>query len=214
MPDLLCPDISLVLFDFGGVLAEEGFLGGLEEIAASHGLEPEAFIRAAIELVYAGYVQGRVSEAQYWQTLRQATGLRAEDAELRDAILERFTLRPWMFAVVDRLVRQGLNVAILSDQTNWLDELNQRHGFYNRFHRVFNSFHTGLSKRSAECFHHALDQMNALPLETLFIDDARRNVALARELGLKTIHFEYEDPREFLVELRGQCPGLEDMELP
>jgi hypothetical protein len=41
----LKPSIQAVLFDYGGVLAEEGFREGLKNIARWHGLDPEAFHR-------------------------------------------------------------------------------------------------------------------------------------------------------------------------
>jgi len=55
--------IRVVLFDFGGVIADEGFYQGLRAIAEESGLEPEQFLRTAEELIHrTGYVTGRATE--------------------------------------------------------------------------------------------------------------------------------------------------------
>ena len=101
--------IRVVLFDFGGVVAEEGFYQGLLEIGKRNGLDPEPFFRAVDALIYeTGYLTGKVDEAVFWNAVRERTGITGGDAELRDEILKRFTLRPDMIASVDRLRSQGL----------------------------------------------------------------------------------------------------------
>jgi len=67
--------IEAVLFDFGGVIADEGFREGLEAIARKNKLDPEAFYSLAADLVYSsGYVLGRASEQDYWNAVRNRTG--------------------------------------------------------------------------------------------------------------------------------------------
>ncbi|MDD2390781.1 MAG: hypothetical protein PHP23_13735 [Desulfobacterales bacterium] len=48
----LRPEIRAVLFNFGGVLAEEGFKAGLSAIAEIHQLNPSALIRAGFDIAY------------------------------------------------------------------------------------------------------------------------------------------------------------------
>ncbi len=203
-----CPGIKFILFDFGGVLAEEGFEHGLRRIARTHGLDPETFRDAAVEEVYKGYALGRATESSFWETLRRRFEFQETDEELRAVILDGFVPRPWMFETVDRLNQCGLTTAILSDQTDWLEELDRRHGFTAHFRKVFNSWRTGMSKRQPESFLLALDELGAQPSQTLFIDDSRKHVLTARELRLKAIHFDYPDPLEFLPELEQICPCL------
>jgi FMN phosphatase YigB (HAD superfamily) len=54
--------------------------------------------------------------------------------------------------------------------------------------RVY-SCHVGASKPGPLIFHHALREVNALPEETLFIDDVRENAAAAARLGINAFHF-------------------------
>ena len=56
--------IRAVVFDFGGVIAEEGFWRGLRHIAIQNGKDPDGFFNAAVELIHkpGGYVVGMSDE--------------------------------------------------------------------------------------------------------------------------------------------------------
>lgn len=183
--------ITHVFFDYGGVIAEEGFLHGLRAIAAQEGRDPDAFFRETRAIVFdEGYVTGRISEMDFWDLLRERLGVRRSGLELRREILDRFRLRPVMMDLVRALRRRKVRVALLSDQTNWLDELGVRDGFFAEFDRVFNSFHYGRHKGQREFFEIALADMGAAPASSLFVDDAPHNVDTAREAGLDAILFD------------------------
>jgi putative hydrolase of the HAD superfamily len=145
--------IDTVLFDYGGVIAEEGFRGGLLVIARNNGLHPEAFYEGVCRLIAdSGYLTGDSDEASFWALLRREYGLAQTGGELRSEILNRFILRPGVIDAAQRLRRGGMQVGIISDQTNWLDELNRRDGFFACFDPVFNSFHLRASKYRGDLF--------------------------------------------------------------
>jgi putative hydrolase of the HAD superfamily len=192
--------IELVLFDFGGVLAEEGFRNGLAAIALRNGLNPEKFWEQAYALTFnGGYVTGKIDEATFWQTLREQTGINGSDADLRAEILSRFEPRSWMIEVVKKLSETGIRCAILSDQTNWLDELNAKYDFFRWFDRVFNSFHMGKSKQDPTIFDDIAKELHVNLEQILFIDDNLENIERARKQGLQTIQF--KDKGSFMKEL-------------
>ncbi len=199
--------VEVIMFDFGGVIAEEGFRNGLRAIALRNGLNPEAFVKEGFELVHStGYVTGRSDEKAYWQALREKTGIRNDDESLRNDILIHFEIRPWMVHVVKRLKERGQRMAILSDQTNWLDELDETHHFSRWFDQVFNSFHSGKSKRDPSAFDDALNAMGVEAGKVLFVDDHPGNIERAREKGIHTILYENADG--FMEELGRFCPNL------
>jgi putative hydrolase of the HAD superfamily len=181
---------AAVLFDFGGVLAEEGFKQGLMAIGRGQGLDPELFFRTADRLIYeTGYLEGRASEAAYWQALREQAGIRGSDREFRAEILTRFVMRPAMIMYVDRLRAQGSTVALLSDQTNWLDDLDGTNSIFRHFDAVFNSFKIHRSKRDPAVFPEVCAALATAPDRTLFIDDNAGHISRAAEQGLRTILF-------------------------
>jgi putative hydrolase of the HAD superfamily len=183
-------DIKVVLFDFGGVIAEEGFWTGLRAIGAENGLDPDVFFRTVEALIYeTGYLTGKADEALFWNAVKSKTGIRGTDAELRNEILNRFAIRPDMIASVDLLKSKGLIVAMLSDQTDWLDEIDRQTALFRHFDTVFNSFRLHKSKRDASVFGDVCSVLGVKPEETLFVDDNINHIERAQGQGLLTIHF-------------------------
>lgn len=182
--------INAVLFDFGGVIAEEGFREGMMAIAIKKNLDEQAFFRTAEEIIYkTGYVTGKAKEKIFWDALSRETGVKEDYRRLRIEVLRRFVLRPGMLAFVEKLRDQELVTALLSDQTNWLDEINGKKPFYNRFDYVFNSYVLGKSKRDPSIFRDVAKIIGVNPHLILFVDDNAQNIKRASEAGLKTIHF-------------------------
>lgn len=193
--------LRAVLFDFGGVLAEEGFREGLKAIAKEKGLDPQKFYKLSADLVYqTGYITGRCDEHSYWNAVRKKTGVMGDDQEFREVILKRFKLRSEMTTVVKKIKSSGLIVAVLSDQTNWLDELDQRTPFHHHFDYVFNSFYLRKTKKDPSIFSDICDLLCVRPEELLFVDDSLENVERARSRGLMAIHF--KSTREFQIEIK------------
>lgn len=182
--------IDVVLFDFGGVLAEEGFRNGLQSIARLNGLDEESFFVTASRTIHVcGYVLGKASEKTYWEILRKTTGIRGDDQFLRNEILSRFIPRKWMIDLVKTIRGARILVGILSDQTNWLDELNSRDNFFRWFDYVFNSYHMGKSKNDLSHFEDVIRILANEARRVLFIDDDPGNCERAARTGLKVIHY-------------------------
>jgi len=204
-------DIRLVLFDFGGVIAEEGYREGLKNIARKHGLDPDAFYESAVEAIhYTGYLFGTAPETAFWDELAKQWNITADPRAWRKQVLDRFVIRPWMPDLADRLRSLGYMTAILSDQTDWLDELEARHGFFKHYDRVFNSFHLGKGKRDPSLFDDVTGKMGVLPGRCLFIDDSRGHVERAKSRGLNALLYDFGGKKEFLRALREYLPVPED----
>jgi putative hydrolase of the HAD superfamily len=183
-----------VLFDFGGVLAEEGFLRGLGEIARRNGLDPEEFLRRGVDAVHeSGYVTGTGTETAFWRMLCRRTGIPCDPPAYSAIVLECFVLRPRLLAEAQSLREQGYRVAILSDQTDWLDRLDRRDHFFRYFDRVFNSYHQGRTKKDPLTFDETVQSLGLKPGGVLFIDDKPPNIQRAISRGLHGILFTSEE---------------------
>ena len=205
-PTQFC-SVELILFDFGGVLAEEGFREGLSSIAHLNGLDPKVFVPEAYNITFnGGYVTGKIDEHTFWNMIRKKTGIRCSDQDLRNEILSRFILRKWMLELIQHLKDASVFLAILSDQTNWLDELDAQYNFFRLFDGVFNSYHLGKCKRDPTLFEEVLGEVNFRPEESLFIDDSQDNIERAKYKGLHTIH--YQDREPFMQSMLSFCPFL------
>lgn len=192
--------IRAVLFDFGGVLAEEGFRHGLEALAREQGLAVRDIVGEGMQAIYdSGYVLGKGTDADFWALMRERTGLRGEDVVLTAKLLDGFVMRPWMLQLAARLRGQGYVTGILSDQTDWLDLLDERDRFYRLFEPVYNSYRLGKGKRDPSLFGDVAADLGLPPAAILFVDDNPGNVARAQTMGLQTIL--YRDRAGLLREL-------------
>lgn len=199
--------VDVVLFDFGGVLADEGFVNGLAAIAENYGIDPDMFGKIGFNAVRGtGWVVGKGTEEDFWRVIREKTGISADDGEMRQEILSRFTLRPWIFEVIKELRLKGIKVGILSDQTEWLDQLNEQYDFFKWFDYVFSSYHMGKNKQDESHFDDVVNRMGIEPQRVLFVDDHNANCERARNRGMKTIR--YDDPNMFVKELEQYCPDV------
>jgi HAD superfamily hydrolase (TIGR01509 family) len=196
----ICDSIKAVLFDFGGVLAEEGFRKGLMAIARAKGLSPEEFCNSAAAAVYdSGYVLGKVDESDYWKMVREKTRIDGADEDFRREILKRFQLRPWIFEIVRRLKACGYMTGILSDQSQWLDDLDRQYDFFKEFEVVFNSYHMGKGKKDPALFDEIATKLGVKSSEILFIDDNEGNIERARAKSWNTIL--YRNRGDFLEQM-------------
>lgn len=198
--------ISAVLFDYGGVLAEEGFRDGLITFAKEQGLNVEAMPKEGMKAVYdSGFVLGRGTANEFWSLMRERTGLVGDDAVLTDRVLSGFVIRPWIIELVQQCHEQGYVTGILSDQTHWLDELNEREHFYHAFDHIFNSYALGKGKQDPSLFNDVAMELGLPIEEILFIDDNEGNVSRARETGMQAL--QYIDKESFIQELK-QLTGM------
>jgi len=186
--------IRAVLFDFGGVLVEEGFREGLYDLARRQGLDPQSVHQAAYDAIYeSGYIIGQGTAEDFWRILRGKTGIAGDLDSLVRAIASRFAPRPRMLALVRSLRRQGYITAILSDQTEWLDYLDAQLHLSQDFDKVYNSYHLGKGKRDPSIFDDVVADLGLAPQEVVFVDDDPGNVGRARSRGIKALVFLDED---------------------
>lgn len=182
--------VSTVIFDFGGVIAEEGWAKGVRIIAEKCGHEPEGFFELCVQAITdTGFCLGKVDEYGYWEAVKKQVSLPMSVTELRNEILPRFVVRPYVIELAEKLGRK-YRTAILSDQTHWLDELNERDGFFKSFQHVFNSYHDGNSKQNPAYFTETCNKLNIFPQEAVFIDDNKGNIARALSVGMNAVLYE------------------------
>lgn len=196
---------ELVLLDYGGVLAEEGYKAGMKGLALAKGKNPEEIKRIAFDLAYGtGFNTGKIREHAFWDLFRKASGIEEEDAFLTNFVLERFTLRPFMLSMVRNLRDRGIGTGILSDQTHWLDELDERDLFFKYFDHVFNSFHEGMTKKEPVFFEKTLQRLGKDAESVLFVDDHAPHIERARALGMDAILYTREE--DFRAEMGKRFP--------
>jgi putative hydrolase of the HAD superfamily len=150
--------------------------------------------------------RGTVSSAGYWGRILAETG-KAATADLVERLV-RADIAGWtrinsrVVGWSARLRSEGIRTAILSNMPqDILDAMWKEPGlqWMADFHaRVF-SCEVGLVKPEPEIYRRCLEALDALPVETVFLDDVPVNVEGARALGIQGLLF--RSPREAADEI-------------
>jgi putative hydrolase of the HAD superfamily len=186
--------LRAVLFDFGGVLAEEGFRQALQALAARNHLDETRMLQACHDAIYgSGFITGRGSEADFWRALRTRISFRESDDEVRADVLARFRLRPRMLGLARDLRARNIRCALVSDQIDWLDRLDAREPFFHEFDRLYISYRLGKGKADASLFDDVVADLGVHPREALLVDDNTGNIERAVSRGLNAWLFTDED---------------------
>ena len=218
-------EIRAVYFDLGGVYYTEGFREGLFAIARKYRMDEEELYQSAAEVVFAnGYVRGETLEAEFWEQLAETAGTEVKLSPERETILTAFKPLPGMPDLVAR-IRDQVLVGLLTDQCNWLYELDERDELFTAFDTVVNSYEEGFTKRDMEIFRIACQRFALLPEEVIFFDDNTGNVDRANEFGMRAFLFEDAGKAEMILAAEGinflpidsssrfQVPGSTDQDL-
>ncbi len=193
--------IKLFLFDFGGVVADEGFREGLFNIAKRNFLDPQEFYSNAKEIIYnKGYVEGRISEEEYYNELKKQFNLTDTIEDFRNEILSKFQVRDYILELVVKLREASFKTGLLTDHTNWLYELNERHPFFMFFDFIFNSYKLKKTKRDPSIFSDIVNSLKIKADEIVFIDDDYENTKRANSFGIRTI--QYSSYNDFINRIR------------
>lgn len=202
------PEIEVVVFDFGGVLAHLS----QPEIRAEleRALELEEGQLSALMYTHPRWdavASGQMTETEYWASL--ATHLRRSPAETRDFLRRMWDPQGEIPEVVAlaRALHGRVRLAVLSNWTVTLESHMAAMGIDDLFEIIINSARVGSRKPDEVIFRHALDCLEVPPERILFIDDTLANVEAAQALGLNAILFTDGAQLRAELERRGLLPA-------
>jgi putative hydrolase of the HAD superfamily len=202
-----------VIFDYGMVLTGQPDQEAHDAMVRITGLSAERF-----ETLYwadrHAYDEGKLSGVTFWEKFARDSGVALTAADLAE--LNRLDARMWttqnpaMVAWQQQLKARGLRTAILSNMgDSVLESILRAYAWIQNFDVLVWSFQLGMAKPDPAIYRHTLERLGTRPEETLFVDDRRVNVEMARALGLKAVEFTTaEQLRQQLASMRldGELP--------
>ena len=103
-----------------------------------------------------------------------------------------FHINKKLFILIDKLRKKGYKTAILSNSVISLSNYNRELNLYNGFDPIILSEEIGLAKPDKRIYEYLLKKIDLKPEEVVFIDDRKENIESAKNLGIKTILYNYE----------------------
>ena len=184
--------IKAIIFDLGGVLLRTTDFTPREQLAARLGMSRNELE----ELIFGGESgdqaqRGEITVQQHWGNL--ATQIHCSEKEVRTLVEEFFAKDELDQSLLDyiRKLHASYNTGLLS---NAFDDLRQiiteRWHFEDAFDDMIISAEVGLVKPDARIFQMAVEQLGVEASQAVFVDDMKRNIEGAKNVGLVGIHFQ------------------------
>jgi putative hydrolase of the HAD superfamily len=182
-------NVSLLLWDVGGVLLSNGWDHGARHAAAVRfGLDGEDLEHRHLQ-VDAAFETGRMSWEEYLTSTVFHVPRNFSREEFGRFVREQSTAKPANLALARELRRSGeFTMAALNNESRDLNEYRiETFGLRDVFHVFFSSCFTGLRKPDPAAYRYALQITQRSPDESVFLDDRPENVSAAAGLGIRTV---------------------------
>jgi putative hydrolase of the HAD superfamily len=177
--------LEAVIFDWGGVVAEDPAPGLVRYCAQALRVPPRAF-QGAFARFGRSFQSGILDERRFWSLVcnhlyigppKQTNGLwgRAFRAVYRP--------RPEVLLLIGYLKGRGIRTALLSNTEPACVEFFRTLG-YRCFDQTIFSCQVGMTKPDPAIYRLAVQRLGSIPARTLFIDDRPSFIRAARSIGL------------------------------
>ncbi len=188
---------QVVVFDFGGVMAHPDRSVIVQFLCKTLPFAPEEVVA---EL--RSQIAREVPQADAWCAYGLERGIVLPDgwfSDFQTAQEAALGSDPEMYALVDELKGEGIQVALLSNIAARYGKIVRAFNLYDPFEPVLLSYEIGVEKPDPEAYEILLDRLGQPPEEVIFIDDLPENVEAARQMGIDAILF--ESPKQIREEL-------------
>lgn len=195
----ISPQIKTVIFDFGGVLFDidyEAPARAFEELGMTNFLD--LYSKANQSDIFDRLETGKVTNTEFYDFIRQVSGLKSSDLQLRDAwnaILiglaeERSRWVQKVHEKFQTFILSNTNAIHVEAFEQMIDNSVGLSKFKSGFDAVLYSNEIGLRKPHAGTFEWVLRNYHLEPKSTLFIDDSKQHVEGARSTGMHAYYLD------------------------
>jgi putative hydrolase of the HAD superfamily len=197
LPPRLSPgDADALLFDLGQVVLNIDFTKAVACWAAHAGCAPADIVaRFVRDKAFFDHETGRISDADYFESLRQSLGVGLSDAQLLEGWNAIFSGEmPDIATHLPRAARYVPLYAFSNTNRPHVDYFSIAHAdLLGHFRELYLSSTIGLRKPDAAAFDHVVKAIGAPAERIVFFDDLAENVEGARACGLKAVHVRSSD---------------------
>ncbi len=198
--------IRAVAFDWGGVFTEGTFDASAIDALAAASDRPRDAIEGPYLALMAEFETGAFDLPTFHRRFVDATGAELPAERFEEVFLGAVKERTAMFAVLGALPVEDYVVGVLSNNVPVLCDRVRDDPRMQRVQHWLFSNEIGVRKPDPRAYRALTEALGVPPAETVFVDDALRNVEAARSLGFKAIHM--SDLPSFLAGWRALLPDV------
>ncbi len=190
--------IKAIIFDVGGVITKN--VGGFKILAEQLNIDYDLIVKIWNEN-NAKLDTHKMTTEEFLNIVKTKSKIKSDIIGAWKNIYYNFIeCDADVLKIIEKL-KAKYRLAIISNATEFHSKLKLEKGVYSHFDVVVLSYQVGLAKPQKEIFEHALNKLKLNAGECIFIDDKIENIAAAKSLGFKAIHF--KDAEQLASELKG-----------
>jgi epoxide hydrolase-like predicted phosphatase len=198
--------IRAVFFDLGGVILRTEQREPRTRLAQSLGMSYEEVEKVVFENKSSLQASlGAISEDQHWQNVTHSLHLPDTEVErVRSEFFAGDRIDAELLKLM-RSLRPAIKIGLISNAWSGMRAWITCQNFADAFDDMVISAEIGWAKPDARIYQAALQNLQVLPEEAVFLDDMLRNVEGARKVGMHAIQF--VQPEQALGELKAFLAG-------
>ncbi|WP_369723444.1 HAD family hydrolase [Bradyrhizobium sp. LLZ17] len=181
-----------LLFDLGRVVLDIDFSKAIACWAGHAGCKPEAIVMRYVRdsEAYRLHEVGKISDEDYFETLRASLGIRISDAQFLEGWNAIFAGEmPNIAELLPRAARHLPLYVFSNTNRPHIDYFSKQYAdVLGHFRELYLSSSIGLRKPDAEAFDHVVAAIGVPAQRIVFFDDLAENVEGARARGLTAVH--------------------------
>ena len=191
-------DIKTIVFDLGGVYFTSGSTLAIEKIKEIYNIEDETLLREIFtdKPTTEGYLlrKGLITIDEFEEQLFKKLGInRKERKHTRYIWFGSYCVH---FGIEEllQLLKKNYRLVIFSGNVRErVEYLDNKCNFLRYFDDTVFSFDYQKNKNEIEFYKELIRHLKCKPSEALLIDDEKKNILIARSLGMNGIHYYYTE---------------------
>ena len=195
-------EIKAICFDLDGVFfTPKGKNSFHNALINEYGVSKEIID----ELMYrspemAQLVRGQISPSDFWNRVREITGITASDEELTERWVRDYEVDKNVLDAVKNAKSNGYKTCVCTNNNGIrIPILIERYNLSSLFDVIISSHEVGATKPNKEIFQALLTKLDVAPQELVYSDDNPERLLGAKELGIHT--FQFHNFEQYLNEL-------------
>lgn len=154
-------------------------------------------------------VRGQISQADFWNRVRQITGIELSDKEFAERWVKDYEVDEKVLESVKNAKRLGYKTCVCTNNNAIrLPILVEQYKLNELFDCIVSSHEVGFTKPDKKIFEALLDKLHVEAKELVYSDDNLERLAGARELGINV--FQFHTFEQFVEELQKLGVDLEN----
>lgn len=194
--------IKNIIFDLSEVIIS-GFHKAEYIVEKNTNIKAEEFLeqRKEVNDIFLDAMRGKCTEDEYIEALLKSANWDVNKEIIKKSIRQNLDIKvEGTMKIVEKL-KQRYNLILLSDHIKeWVDYILDTNNELEIFEHKYFSYEYGKLKTDEGTFRHIIEQEKIVPSETIFIDDSKDNVEIAKQNGIYGIVF--KDAKQLEKELQ------------